>query len=351
MTAVECSTDGRTLFIGAADGAVWAADLSPLLASRGPAGGRAGGGGGEPTPRPVLLQHQAAEVASLAWDHPWLAVADRSGAVVLLDCGAATAAGAAALEGGGTQGAAAVTAGAGRSGSRKRQLQAQQAARVSRVLHAAGMNGAGAGAGVQCVCLAGCWAAAGLDCGTVITWDGAKGLQQQAAAAAARQAKLERRQRNQARHAAQQQNHRGGAGAGSSSSCSKGGFLRGSQGQARAMIAAQPSFTPLAGGRSTGAVAAREASAGSGSVPAVEAAELGGTMQHSTQQPATVPRKQGSSRARVPPPPRPEALAAGAGGLAGGSGCRQQAWQVLGRARGPSTSGPAPAVGSTGPPG
>ncbi|KAL4428518.1 hypothetical protein ABPG75_002607 [Micractinium tetrahymenae] len=338
VTAVECSADGRSLFVGTADGGVWIADLSSLLAR-----GSSGSGGSQQAPRPALLQQQSAEVASLSWDHPWLAVADRSGAIALLDCGAATAAGAAALEGGGTQAAAAPAAKSGsRSGDKERRQQAQQAARTARVLHASGMGGAAAGAGVQCVCLAGSWAAAGLDCGTVISWDGSKGLQQQAAAAAARQAKAVRRQRNQERHAAQQQQRGGGGGS--------SGFRRSGLPLAATAAAAQLACTNLPErepdvGRSAATVApAGEAAAGCSSL-ALALAQAASVGQAPAVEPAAMFRPSSMGRMRVPPPPRPEAVAAAAAAAAtaGSSSCRQQAWQVLRPARvtAPSSLGPA----------
>lgn len=327
---------------------MWAFDLSSLLAGERLLCARSSGTS-EQVPRPVLLQQQAAEVASLSWAHPWLAVADRSGAVVLVDCGTATAAGAAAVEGCGSAGAAAAAAAAGssRGGSKRRQLK-QQAPRAVRVLLAAGMGGVGAGAGVQCVSLAGTWAAAGLDCGAVVTWDGAKGLQQQAAAAATRQAKAARRLRNQERHAEQQQQRNGAGSVGGGTRRQRSGPTHTPAAAAAQLPGSEPRVEVQAARRSAVAVDRGEGGS-SGLAPMV--AENGAARQGSPQRAAAVPRQQGSSRTRVPPPPRPEALVPGAAAAAGGGSCRQQAWQVLRLARGAAPLGPALAEGTPSPSG
>lgn len=302
VTAVDCTADGRNVFMGTADGGVWLADVPAGCAAE-PSSGSGGGGGALASghQRPVLLQRQPAEVAGLSWDHPWLAVADRAGNVLLLDAGTCTAAGAAAVEG--SKGAAAAA-----SGRRAKK----QLALTSRVLFSASMGGAGAAA--QCVCLDGTWAAAGLDCGTALSFDGSKGQQQLAAAAAARQQKAERRQRNLERQ--QQQQQRG----------SKGGGGAGSTKRSQPLpIPPRPAQTRQ------GDQLQQEQQRQYNASPSQQQQQ-----QQTRDQPDDQQHPLSSSRgrsllgrspsARVPPPLPRDALAAA-------SSCRQQAWHVLRPAR------------------
>lgn len=194
ILSLEMTEDGRNVFLGTRSGGVWLAD-----------GSRSGSGSSSTNSSqrtPVLLQQQAAEVACLSYEHPWLALGDLAGNVLLLHVGAATAAGTASLQGscgGRSSGSSKAGLGKAASGaSSKRRLVA-----ASRLLFSGSQGGSGAA--TQCVALSGGWAAAGLDSGSVLSWDGEKGLQQQAAAAATRLQKAERWQRNQER----QQQHRG----------------------------------------------------------------------------------------------------------------------------------------------
>ena len=277
---MECTANGRNVFIGTADGGVWVADVRSCCAAEEGGSGSQGGS----RQRPTLLQRQPAEVAGLSWEHPWLAVADRAGSVLLLDAGTCTVAGAAAVE--------------GSSGAPPGRRGKKPAALPSRVLFNASMGGAGSAA--QCVCLGGTWAAAGLDCGTAIAFDGSKGQQQLEAAAAARQQKAERRQRNLER----QQQQRAGKGGGSS-------------GAKRSQPVPIPP-SPKAGGR--------------GQAPVLQQGEDPVQAQQPQLSSSRGRSLLGRSpSARVPPPLPPEALAAA-------SSCRQQAWQVLRHARSASGS-------------
>ncbi len=301
VTAVDCTADGRNVFMGTADGGVWLADVNACTAEEGRSGSSSGALSSSHQ-RPVLLQRQPAEVAGLSWDHPWLAVADRAGNMLLLDAGTCTAAGVAAVEGSG--GAAASAAG---------RRSKKQLALTSRVLFSASMGGAGAAA--QCVCLDGTWAAAGLDCGTALSFDGSKGQQQLAAAAAARAQKAERRQRNVAR----QQQQRGGKGSGGGSSSTK---------------RSQPVPIPP-----------RPTQARQTEQQQQQQQQQAGEQPDSQQPPLSSSRGRSmlgrSPSACVPPPLPPEALAAA-------GSCRQQAWHVLRPARSAgagaegSSVGPAP---------
>lgn len=321
MTAVDCTADGRNVFMGTGDGGVWLADVATCCtsecASSGGSNSSSGGMGGSHQ-RPVLLQRQPAEVAGLSWDHPWLAVADRAGNVALLDAGMSTEAGAAAVEG---------SSGAGVPAGRRSKKQPVQPALTSRVLFSASMGGAGAAA--QCVCLDGTWAAAGLDCGTALSFDGSKGQQQLAAAAAARQQKADRRQRNLERQ--QQQQQRSGKGGGSSTSAKRSQAVpipprphsrQGEQQQQGQQQEQQASPSPSQ----------------------CQPAQPQQGQPDSQQPPLSSSRGRSmlgrSPSARVPPPLPPEALAAA-------GSCRQQAWHVLRAARPAggaegSTAGPAP---------
>ncbi|KAI7841088.1 hypothetical protein COHA_005314 [Chlorella ohadii] len=308
VTAVDCTADGRNVFMGTADGGVWLADVRAGCAAEEGRSGSSSGALGSSHQRPVLLQRQPAEVAGLSWDHPWLAVADRAGSVLLLDAGACTAAGAAAVEGSGTAASAA--------GRRSKK----QTALTGRVLFSASMGGAGAAA--QCVCLEGTWAAAGLDCGTAISFDGSKGQQQLAAAAAARAQKAERRKRNLER----QQQQRGGKGSGGGGSSTK-----------------QSQPVPIPPRPTQARQTEQQQEHGSSSSPSQQQQQI--SEQPDGQQPP-LSSSRGRSMlgrspsARVPPPLPPEALAAA-------SSCRQQAWHVLRPARSAaggegSSVGPAP---------
>jgi hypothetical protein len=310
LTAVAVSCDGRSVFAGTADGGVWLAHVPP------PAGD--GCGDSSQAGRPTLLQRQASEVAGLSWEHPWLAVADRGGGVALLHASAATAAGAAALEGKAAEAAGPVGRKSGKKGRQERGPGPPAAAGQARVLHPSGSRGGGA----QCVALCGGWAAAGLDCGSLLTWDGSRGLQQQAAAAVARLHKAQRRQRNQERQRRQQQCHRR-AGAASVSPAS-----------AEAAASVQPQVGPPAGlAANDAATSAEHIAACSSRVSALEA-----------RQPQQGQAAAGS-RARPQPAPRP--IAAAASTPLGGT-CRQ-AWKVLRPARaGTPSAGESPqAVAST----
>lgn len=322
VTAVDCTADGRNVFMGTGDGGVWLADVASCCASEsgspsGPSSSSGGMGGSHQ--RPVLLQRQPAEVAGLSWDHPWLAVADRAGNVALLDAGTSTEAGAAAVEG---------SSGAGVPAGRRSKKQPVQPALTSRVLFSASMGGAGAAA--QCVCLDGTWAAAGLDCGTALSFDGSKGQQQLAAAAAARQQKADRRQRNLERQQ-QQQQQRSGKGGGSSSSVK------------RSQAVPIPPRTHSRQGEQQQQGQQQEQQASPS--PSQRRPPQPQQGQPDSQQPP-LSSSRGRSMlgrspsARVPPPLPPEALAAA-------GSCRHQAWHVLRAARPAggaegSTAGPAP---------
>ena len=289
LTAVECSTDGHTVFMGAADGGVWAADLR----------GYSDSSCSQQAPRPVLLHHQGAGIVGLSWEHPWLAVADAVGIVVLIDAGTATAAGQAAVEGtcSSSSASGATCSGSGQAPRRSKSGPAsgrRQPARQVRTLHSNAM--AGSGSAVQCISLGGFFLAAGLDCGRGAIWDSSQGLQQQAAAAATRLQKAERRQRNQDRQQQQQQK----------------------QGP-RSAVGRSRSYVPgLRSGNEAGGQ---------------------GLPQEQSTHPSSHSKPPGS-RMRVPAPLHPDALAA-----AGGS-CRQQAtWQVLRSSR-PAAA--APGAASTG---
>lgn len=275
VTAVAVSCDGLSVFAGMADGGVWLTNM------RAPSSD--GGAGAGQARRPSLLHRQADEVAGLSWEHPWLAVADRGGRVLLLHAGGATAAGAAALEGRASPAAGPASRKGGTKGG-----QVLREASLARVLHSGGGSG-----GAQCVVLGGGWAAAGLDCGSLLTWDGSRGLQQQAAAAAARLHKLQRRQRNQERQRQQQQGHRRGDHRGASPGASS-----------------QPPPAPADVASAHSAVAAEPTGAAcAGSAPSPLAS---GRLPHL--------------------PPASRSAAAAASPVAGAGSCRH-AWKVLRPAR------------------
>lgn len=302
ITALACTPDGRAIAVGTQCGSVW---LAEVCQERGACTSSSCGSGGSGSMRG--LQHvlqAAAEVSSLAWDYPWLAVADHSGAVALHDLGSATPAGAASIEGGkpGPGAGAVATSGAGAGNRRSKSSRARSEA-ASRQLYSASIGGAASGA--QCVALAGSWAAAGLDCGTLVTWDGSRGLHQMAAAAAAKQHKAAKRQQRQAAQQQQQRGpRRGGAPGG-------GGGGGGSQPVGIPPRIRPPVQAPV-------------------QAPEPEGQAWGDQMEAPAAFPALGQSPSGRSllgrspggRARVPPPLHPEALAA--------ASCRQQAWQVLG---------------------
>eukprot|EP00887_Chlorella_sp_A99_P006655 scaffold3.g6655.t1 len=283
VTAVALAADGRRVFLGTADGGVWAADLRCPPTAAGA--------------QLQLLLQQAGGVTALAFEHPCLAVATQLGQAVLLDAGAA-----APLRGGGGGAAGAACSAVGRDAMRHRLLLAAQP-----------------GAAL-CVSLADCWLAVGFECGATSVFDFSGALQHQRAAAAARLAKQggreQRRARNRQQQAAEPAGRpraprpRGGAGG---AACEPAPAVAAERPAQASWSGGGASIGPQDSGSAPSDVSSQPVS------PAAPASPVG-----AQGQPPGSSAVHPAPRSRVPAPvflaPAP---------AAGDARCRQQAWQVL----------------------